>query len=198
MSTIPLSTIKYLPLGEICEIYDGTHQTPTYTKSGIKFVSVENIRNLYGTTKYISQKDFNKYKVKPQIDDVIMTRIGSVGECAVIDKKEDLAFYVSLALLRPNKAVLDSRYLKHVIESSVGKKELNKKILFNAIPLKINKNDIGKLIIPLPPLKTQIYIASVLDGFEKLINNINTGLPAEIQSRKNQYEYYRNKLLTFA
>ena len=115
--------IKKVKLNEICQIYDGTHQTPNYTDYGVKFASVENITNPYATRKFISVDDYNKYKIKPQIGDVLMTRIGSIGVCYVIDKNEDLAYYVSLALLRPDSSIINSRYLKHYIESIYGSKE---------------------------------------------------------------------------
>ena len=51
--------------------------------------------------------------------------------------------------------------------------------------------------IPLPSLEEQARIVSILDRFDTLCNDITTGLPAEIEARKKQYEYYRDKLLTF-
>ena len=51
--------------------------------------------------------------------------------------------------------------------------------------------------IPVPPLEKQQRIVSILDKFEKLTNDISVGLPAEIEARRKQYEYYRDKLLTF-
>ena len=53
--------VEYVKLNSVCDIYDGTHSTPNYTESGVKFASVENIGNLYATRKYISDKDFEKY-----------------------------------------------------------------------------------------------------------------------------------------
>ena len=50
---------------------------------------------------------------------------------------------------------------------------------------------------PIPPIERQKQIVSILDKFEKLTNDIAFGLPAEIEARRKQYEYYRNKLLTF-
>ena len=70
---------EYKRLNTACEIFDGTHSTPDYKSEGVKFVSVENINNLYETKKYISFEDYSKYKVKPQVDDILMTRIGSIG-----------------------------------------------------------------------------------------------------------------------
>lgn len=51
--------------------------------------------------------------------------------------------------------------------------------------------------IPLPPLSEQKRIVGILDRFDKLVNSISEGLPAEIEMRKKQYEYYRDKLLNF-
>ena len=51
--------------------------------------------------------------------------------------------------------------------------------------------------IPVPPLEEQEHIVSILDRFDKLCNDISEGLPAEIEARQKQYEYYRDKLLTF-
>ena len=178
-------------------MYDGTHQTPNYKTEGIPFISVENIADIYNTEKYISEDDYEKnYKITPQIDDVFMTRIGTVGKCAVVTQNSPLAYYVSLALLRPDKNKINSRYLKHIMESQVGEKELNKRILHTAIPIKINKGDIDKLEFPLPSLEIQERIVNVLDNFEKICNDLNIGLPKEIELRQKEYEYYREYILT--
>lgn len=180
--------VEYKRLNTACEIFDGTHSTPDYKSEGVKFVSVENINNLYETKKYISFEDYSKYKVKPQVDDILMTRIGSIGVCTVVDRNEPLAYYVSLALLRPNTMVFNSKYLKYAIESLHGRKELRKRTLVNAVPIKVNKDDIGKITIPAPPMEVQQEIVRILDSF--------TELTAELTARKKQYEYYRDELLT--
>ena len=187
-------------LNTICEIYDGTHQTPQYTNSGIPFVSVENIDDLYGTQKFISPGVYEKYKIKPRIGDVFMTRItaGIIGKCTVVDRDDDLAYYVSLALLRPNANILDSKYLKYYLESGWGRRELSKWILWDATPTKINKNDIGRVLISVPPLDTQKRLVQVIEHFDAICTDLNIGLPAEIEARQKQYEYYRDLLLTFA
>lgn len=56
---------------------------------------------------------------------------------------------------------------------------------------------LDKIKIPVPPLAEQERIVSILDKFDVLVNNISVGLPAELNARRSQYEYYRNKLLTF-
>ena len=181
----------------MANVYDGTHQTPSYKDSVIPFISVENIGDIYSSRKYISKEDFDKYKIKPQVGDVFMTRIGSIGVCAVFDKQAEIAYYVSLALIRPNQEYVLPRYLKHIIESLTGCKELRKRTLVNAVPIKVNKDDIGKIVLPFPSLSEQQRIVDVLDRFDTLTTDLTAGLPAEIEKRRQQYEYYRDKLLTF-
>lgn len=186
--------VKFMPLHDFCEIYDGTHNTPEYKEHGVKFVSVENIENLYATDKYISEEAFAKYKVKPKIGDILMTRIGSIGICTVVDRNEPLAYYVSLALIRPNNIKVNSLFLKYAIESLKGRKELRKRTLINAVPIKVNKNDIGKIILPVPPLPVQEEIVRILDSFTSLTAELQDKLNDELQARKKQYEYYADKL----
>ena len=61
----------------------------------------------------------------------------------------------------------------------------------------ISKERLKKIYIPLPPLSEQQRIANILDKFDTLVNSISEGLPKEIALRRKQYEYYREKLLSF-
>ena len=54
--------VEYKKLNTICSIYDGTHSTPKYTNSGVKFASVENISSPFSTIKFISEEDYKKYR----------------------------------------------------------------------------------------------------------------------------------------
>lgn len=62
---------------------------------------------------------------------------------------------------------------------------------------KLMSGVMGSIKIPLPPLSEQQRIVDILDKFDALVNDISQGLPAEIEARRKQYEYYRDKLLTF-
>ncbi len=181
--------VEWKALGEVAAIYDGTHQTPKYTTSGVPFVSVQNIKDIYATEKYISIEDFNKYKYKPCKNDLFMTRIGDIGTCTIVENDDPLAYYVTLTLIRVNQNIILSGYLKHLIESSIGKSELYKRTLVHAVPIKINLGEIGKITIPIPPLSVQKEIVRILDTF--------TELKAELKARKKQYDYYREQLLSF-
>ncbi|MGL5125630.1 MAG: restriction endonuclease subunit S, partial [Fusobacteriaceae bacterium] len=61
----------------------------------------------------------------------------------------------------------------------------------------LTQSVLNKIHFPVPPLEEQQRIVDILDRFDTLTNDIKTGLPAEIEARKQQYEYYRDKLLTF-
>ncbi len=130
-------------LGEVAEIYDGVHQTPEYQDKGIMFLSVENIATLK-SQKYISEEAFeHDYKVYPQKGDILMTRIGDVGTTNVVETSEKLAFYVSLALLKPQ--TIDSYFLHNIMGAFEFQKGLRERTLLTAIPQKINKDEIGKI-----------------------------------------------------
>ena len=69
--------------------------------------------------------------------------------------------------------------------------------IVKGLPPKLNQSNLRKIKIPIPSLKTQKKIVNILDNFETLVNDIKQGLPKEIELRQKQYEYYREKLLTF-
>ena len=158
-------------LSEYVFIYDGTHQTPKYTNGGIKFVSVENINNLSGTNKFISEKDFLKeFKNIPEKNDILMTRIGDVGTATLITQNEPLAYYVSLALFKQKKSI-HMPFLLHYISTIYFQHELWKRTLHIAFPKKINKNEIGKCNLLVPCLEEQTKIADFLSAFDRKLEN---------------------------
>ena len=174
---------------EACaKIYDGTHQTPKYTKSGIRFISVENISNLYDSQKFISLEDFKKeFKIHPQINDILMTRIGDIGTPAVVSKEDPLAYYVSLALIRPLKN-LYYLYIYDYIQTPYFKKELWHRTLHIAFPQKINKEEIGKCKISIPCEKEQFKIGNFLLLIDQRINT-QSKIIEDLESFKNMISY---------
>ena len=90
---------------------------------------------------------------------------------------------------------LENRYLFHVLKNSQHR--IDAQVRRASIP-RISREAVGNIRIPIPPLDVQNRIVNVLDNFEKICSDLNIGLPAEIEARQKQYEYYRDKLLTFA
>ena len=72
------------------------------------------------------------------------------------------------------------------------------KTMFQGSVASIRRPMLNAFPVPVPPLDVQKRIVNVLDNFEKICSDLNIGLPAEIEARQKQYEYYRDKLLTFA
>lgn len=135
-------------LSDVANVYDGVHQTPDYQKSGVMFLSVENIATLT-SDKYITQEAFERdYKNYPEKGDILMTRIGDVGTPNVVETVEKVAFYVSLALLKPKN--VDSYFLCNAICSPEFQRGLKNRTLVTAIPQKINKDEIGKVEFLMP------------------------------------------------
>ena len=89
------------------------------------------------------------------------------------------------------------RYLAHVLNTSMSREQKSKGKVKSKV-VHSNVSSIEQIRIPLPTLEVQERYADVLDNFEKICNDLNIGLPAEIEARKKQYEYYRDVLLTFA
>lgn len=159
-------------LKDVSQIYDGTHQTPKYKSSGIKFISVENIKDIYSTDKFISEEDYQKnFKIRPQINDIFMTRItaGEIGATAIVTQQENLAYYVSLALIRGDQTQISSMFLNYYIASQYFKNELHKRIIHVAFPKKINLGDIGECLIKKSKLEEQEKIASFFSLIDKKI-----------------------------
>ena len=159
-------------LKDICTIQDGIHKTPKYTSKGIKFVSVENINDLYNSNKFISEEDYNKmYKIKAKKNDIFMTRIGDIGTPAILNKDEKLAYYVTLCLFTNIDEEVFNKYLYYAIQSNYFKKELYYRTLHVAFPKKINLGDIGDCKFILPPLDEQKRIASALSKIDAYLEN---------------------------
>lgn len=126
-------------------------------------------------------------------DILICVRNGSkrlVGKAAIITKKaEGMAFGAFMTILR--SFGIDSKFLFYVWQSKKVKKQYKGD---EAMPIaQITAKDFQRIIIPVPPLSEQQRIVSILDTFESSINN----LEQQLAQREKQYEYYRNKLLTF-
>ena len=88
------------------------------------------------------------------------------------------------------------RYLSHVMASSTFIRQKRKYVARTKVKT-LSMDGLAKVLVPLPDAEAQNTIADLLDGMESLISDISTGLPAEIAARRRQYEYYRDKLLTF-
>ena len=112
---------------------------------------------------------------------------GTIGYCAL--RTEPFFPVVRLICLCPKKEIIP-KYLKYYIET------IHFQVPTSGIP-QLTVPMIGKYKIPIPPIDVQERIVKVLDNFDAICSDLGIGLPAEIEKRQKQYEYYRNKLLSF-
>ena len=123
-------------------------------------------------------------------DAVVISSIGA-NTGAVYYRKAFFTPIIRLKVVMPKDNQLSSRFLFHVLSATAIKSKSS------SVP-NMNANEIKAIKIPVPPLDVQNRIVNVLNNFEKICSDRNIGLPAEIEARQKQYEYYRDKLLTFA
>ena len=132
------------------------------------FLSVENIKDLK-SEKYISYDDFkNNFRIYPEKNDILMTRIGDIGTTNIVKGSTLKAYYVSLALLKCKN--INPYYLNFAIKSDFVQNGLKLRSLLTAIPMKINKDQIGEVDINYPiNLEEQSNIGKIFDNIDNLI-----------------------------
>lgn len=95
-----------------------------------------------------------------------------------------------------DNSLFNVHFLKHLFRGQALRDQIIK-TASGVTRFNVSKKKMLKVIIPIPPIEEQGKIADILDRFEALTNDLQSGLPAEIEARRKQYEYYREKLLTF-
>ena len=95
-----------------------------------------------------------------------------------------------------DNSLFNVHFLKHLFRGQALRDQIIK-TASGVTRFNVSKKKMLKVIIPVPPIEEQNKIADILDRFETLTNDLQLGLPAEIEARRKQYEYYREKLLTF-
>jgi len=157
---------------QICEkITDGTHQTPTYFKEGVVFLSSRNVTSgkiNWDKIKYIDSKQHVEMqkRVSPRRNDILLAKNGTTGVAAIVDKDITFDIYVSLALLRPLK-VIDPLFLLYFINSPIAKKQFNKRLKGIGVP-NLHLQEIREVEISYPKLKyVQKQIISKLDSLSQ-------------------------------
>ena len=171
----------------------------TDEKNGIRYLEGTNIHNgiISDNEMIYVTKEFHQRHKKNELkeDDILMVQSGHIGECAVVGKKYKGANCHALIIMSNGGKCL-SKYIVHYFHTLKGFKALNPAITGGTIK-HVLAGKIGKIKVPCPPIEEQTKIVNILDKLEKLCNDISEGLPAEIEARQKQYEYYRDKLLTF-
>lgn len=161
-------------------------------------LNVKNGRLDTTDVKYIDKSDLSKLeRSKLHIGDMLFTYVGTVGQVALIDEEEKYYLAPNVALIRLQTKDLLPKFMMYYFQTSHFWNSQVKKLLQSSSMQNIPMEKIRKFIIPIPTLDIQRQIIHVLDNFDAICSDLSIGLPAEIEARRKQYEYYRDRLLTF-
>lgn len=159
---------KWAYLGSILnKLTDGTHRTPKYATSGVKFVSVKDMSNgilSLDNTKFITEAEHIELfsRCDPQRGDMLLSKVGTTGVPAIIDTDEPFSLFVSVALLKYSHNCIDERFLYYLLKSPLVQEQAtentrgvgNKNWVLDAI---------AKTVVVLPPLVEQKRIVAKLE-----------------------------------
>ncbi|GAA9484729.1 restriction endonuclease subunit S [Helicobacter pylori] len=182
LQTLAPKGVEFRKLGEVCEIIRGKRVTKKEILDKGKYPVVSGGIGFMG---YLNE--YNREK-----NTITIAQYGTAGFVNWQNQKfwaNDVCFSVI------PKETLINRYLYYVLTNmqnylySISNR--------SAIPYSISSNNIMQITIPIPPLEIQQEIVKILDQFLALTTDLLAGIPAEIEARKKQYEYYREKLLSF-
>lgn len=194
--------IHWKTMGEVGTFIRGNGlQKKDFTESGVGCIHYGQIYTYYGTfateTKSFVSEEFAKKLRKAQTGDLVIAttseNVEDVGKAVVWLGKDEIAISGDAYVYKHNQ---NPRYIAYLLQTDrfLAFKRMN---VSGTKVTRISGDSLAKYPIPIPPLELQEKIVAILDRFETLVNDLSEGLPAEIAAVKEQYEYYRNRLLTF-
>jgi len=201
-------SVKYKKLGDIGTFFGGlTGKTKQDFQNGNKkFISYMNVYK--NPAVNINVKDFVRIGDEEcqnivEFGDILFTGSSETPEecgiSSVMVERPDEPFYLNsftIGFRLHDPSLLIPEFSKHLFRSAEMRKQINKTA--NGVTrFNVSKSKLSNVVVPIPSFEVQEKIVSILDRFEALVNDLKSGLPAEIALRRKQYEYYRNKLLTF-
>lgn len=143
---------------------------------------------------YITQEKFDEYRKAysfPKKGDVLISAAGTIGRTVIYDGEPAYYQDSNIVWVDNDESIVLNKYLYYFYQTNPWVASTGGTIA------RLYNDNISKTKIKVPTLKQQKKIVSILDRFETLCNDMTAGLPAEIESRQKQYEYYRDRLLSF-
>lgn len=143
---------------------------------------------------FISKELFEEYKNKysyPNKGDILISAAGTIGRTVVFDGKASYFQDSNIVWLKHNESIVLNSFLRYCYTQSPWA------ISTGGTIARLYNDNILNAVIPVPSISEQQRIVDILDRFDALTTDLSQGLPAEIEKRRQQYEFYRDKLLTF-
>ena len=131
----------------------------------------------------------NKYSF-PKPGDILISAAGTIGKIIQYDGTDAYFQDSNIVWIDNDENLVLNRFLFYLYKIIKWQTD-------GGIIKRLYNDNIKRTLIPIPPLPEQRRIVAILDHFETLVNDLSVGLPAELEARRKQYEYYRDKLLTF-
>lgn len=146
--------------------------------------------------KFIDLTDESK-KYLLHKGDIVMARTGATfGKTLYVPDDTPSVYASFLIKITLDNSKISNRFYWHFAQSNLYWEQANKLVSAGGQP-QFNASAVGRVLVPVPPLETQNKIVQILDNFDSICSDLKIGLPAEIEARTKQYEYYRDKLLSF-
>ena len=193
-------------LGELFDFRNGLSKDKEFFGKGtpfIRYTDVYNHRTLRkkDITALVECTEGEKERLKVSRGDVLFTRTSETAEdigwsSVMLDDMDDCVFNGFTIKATPKTKELLPEYCAYCFSTSDFRQYVTKHCAFTT-RASLTGNTIAQYRMTIPPLDIQSRIVNVLDNFEKICSDLNIGLPAEIEARQKQYEYYRDKLLMF-
>ena len=173
----------------------------TYSEEGkviaLRGLNVKNGHLVLDDVKYIDGSDLSMLtRSKLHIGDMLFTYVGTIGQVALVDEEDKYYLAPNVALVRVNNEYLPKYMMYYFLTDKFRSEQINKLLQASSMQ-NIPMEKIRKFKLPVIDKEEQQHVVAMLDQFDQLCNGITEGLPAEIEARQKQYEYYRDKLLTF-
>lgn len=193
--------VGWKKLGEICKIGDGLHGTPIYTDSGrYYFINGNNLGGgkikFDSNTKKVDDSTYKKYGIPFSSENTVFMSInGTIGSVCLFNN-ENVVLGKSVAYFNVISKCLYSKFLFYILQTKYAKEFFEQQKTGSTIK-NLGLKALREFRIPIPLIEEQNRIVAILDKFDALANDPSVGLPAEIEARRKQYEYYRGNLLDF-
>jgi len=198
--------VEWKQLGEIGDVtklagYEFTAHIKYANVGKIIALRALNVKNGFldlSNVKYIDDSNFNKLtRSKLCVNDMLFTYVGTIGQVALVDYEDRYYLAPNVARIRFKSRLINPIWMRFYFQTNdFIEKQINRYLSTSSMK-NLTMENIRKFLIPITTTKEQERIVSILGKFDALVNDISIGLPAEIEARRKQYEYYRNKLLTF-
>lgn len=160
-------------LETVCDVRDGTHDSPKYIEVGYPLITSKNLSNGiidFDNVRYISEEDYIKINQRSYVDngDILMPMIGTIGNPIIVDKTREFAIK-NVALIKFNSGKVINRYINYCLKCNLFIEYIEKENRGGTQKF-LSLNNIRKFYIPLPPLDIQKHIADTLDKTQEIID----------------------------